>query len=182
MNEQPIQRVADGDEASAGEGGDSDSCPCISVTVDADDAEPPDPSWLGNRLSEAVRALGLDTVELSIAIVDDATMSRLHARHLDDPSTTDVLTFDLRDEPFEGVPEAGVFPPVDGELVLCLDEARRRSGERGHSTDRELLLYAVHGLLHLLGYDDRDAEAGSRMHEKEDELLEAIGVGRTYAG
>lgn len=181
MNEQPIQRVADGDE-SAGEGGEADSCPCISVTVDADDAEPPDSTWLRSRLAGAVAALGLGEVELSIAIVDDATMAQLHARHLEEGTTTDVLTFDLRDEPFAGVPEAGVWPPVDGEVVLCLDEARRRASERGHSTDRELLLYAVHGLLHLLGYDDRDGEAAGRMHEKEDELLEAIGVGRTYAG
>lgn len=181
MNEQPIQHVAGGQEAS-GESGDAEACQCISVAVDADDAEPPDSSWLTDRLGDVVRRLGVDAVELSIAIVDDAMMSRLHRRHLDDPATTDVLTFDLRDDPFVGAPEAGLLPPVDGELVLCLDEARRRAGERGHSTDRELLLYAVHGLLHLVGYDDQDPEAAARMHAKEDELLEAIGVGRTYAG
>lgn len=195
MIEQPIQHAADptADASARGEGGqgeaggdpaDPDPCSSLSITIataDAD-ADPPDADWLTRRLGEAIDQLGLDAVELSVAIVDDATMSRLHGEHLDDPTTTDVLSFDLRDEPWVGRPAAGAAPAVDGELVLCLDEARRRAAERGHSADRELLLYAVHGLLHLLGHDDHDETEAAGMHAQEDALLEAIGVGRTYAG
>jgi len=165
-------------------GGEDESGQRIAVTVDAEEGEPPDlsPRWLGDRLNAAADRLGVTDLSLSVVVVDDDRMATLHARYSGETGTTDVLTFDLRDEPFDGSPEAGLTPPVEGELVLCLDEARRRAAERGHPVDKELLLYAVHGLLHLVGYDDHDPEDRRRMHAREDELLEAIGVGPVYGG
>jgi probable rRNA maturation factor len=103
---------------------------------------------------------------LTVRLVVDAEMSRLHARHMNDPTTTDVLTF------------------VDGaeaDVAVCVDEARRRSAEMGHDLRRELLLYALHGLLHAVGFDDRTPADFERMHAEEDRLLAAIGVGATFA-
>jgi probable rRNA maturation factor len=62
-----------------------------------------------------------------------------------------------------------------------VDEARRQAAGRALPVERELLLYCVHGVLHCLGYDDHDDAEYVRMHAEEDRILEAIGVGRTFA-
>lgn len=114
------------------------------------------------------------TGEFRVAVVGDARMTDLHARHKGEASTTDVLTFDLAEE-------AGA---LDTDIVVCADEARRQAQARGHGVGEELALYAVHGLLHCTGYDDHDEEGefGARaMHAREDEILSAIGAGVVFA-
>lgn len=127
--------------------------------------------WLEGNLRRAAGLLGERRVALSVVLVDDEHMTRLHDQFMQMPETTDVLTFDLRDDP---------AAPIEGEVYVCVDEARRRAAEPGHRLDHELLLYALHGLLHLVGYDDREEAAWRQMHAKEDELLEALGVGRVF--
>ena len=61
-------------------------------------------------------------------------------------------------------------------MLLGLGVARRQATQRGHDVRLELLLYALHGLLHLLGEDDRTDADFRRMHEKENELLRALGL------
>lgn len=132
----------------------------------------PEPAaqWLRTQFSAAIAATGAAIDRIGIEIIDDDAMSALHARHLDDPTTTDVLTFAV------SAPDE----PVDVDIAVCLDEAERQATGRGHPIERELLLYALHGVLHTLGYDDHDDEAFHRMHAEEDRILEAIGVGRTF--
>jgi len=137
-------------------------------------APPPSPStaaWLDREIRRALRAAGVDRAELGVTVVGDTDMAELHRRHKDTPGTTDVLTFDLRDDPAD---------PIDADVVLCLDEAARQAAERGHGVELELLLYAVHALMHLLGEDDQDAASAGRMHRREDALLEALGHGRVF--
>lgn len=126
-------------------------------------------------LVDALRAL-LELVDrpcrrFTVEIVDDARMCLLHRRWHDDPTTTDVLTFPMSD-PGE---------PIDADVACCLDEAERRAGALGHDRARELVLYALHGLLHVLGHDDHEAAAFRRMHAEEDRLLEAVGLGALFA-
>jgi probable rRNA maturation factor len=127
------------------------------------------------RIAAALRAVlaahEVPAATLSIALVDDAAMIALHGQYLGIAETTDVLTFDLSDEGAEG---------VDGEIVICVDLAAREAALRQHALADEVLLYAVHGCLHLLGYDDLNAEDAARMHAREDELLTALGVGPVY--
>jgi probable rRNA maturation factor len=111
--------------------------------------------------------------EVRVKLVNDAEMIEAHARHCGDPTTTDVLTFDLSD--------GGGSRTLDVDLMLCADEARRQAGVRGHAIEQELLLYALHGMLHCVGYDDHDDAGYAAMHAEEDRILEAIGVGRTFA-
>jgi probable rRNA maturation factor len=151
--------------------------PAASLSVDiVDDRGLLDPArrrWLRER---AIAALGpLDTGgEVRARIVDDAEMAGAHQRWSGVAGTTDVLTFDLR----EAGPGAG---PLDVDLLICADQARRQAEARGFAVERELLLYIVHGVLHCLGHDDHDEAAAARMHAEEDRLLEAAGVGATYA-
>ncbi|MCH8804625.1 MAG: rRNA maturation RNase YbeY [Planctomycetes bacterium] len=120
-------------------------------------------------------AEGFDRGSLSIAVVGAAAMTTLHRLHLGREEPTDVLTFDLGTDCRHGI--------LDGEIVLCADMARRRAAARDKTlaTARaELALYLVHGLLHLAGYDDRDAATFRRMHRREDEILATLGLGGVF--
>ncbi len=113
---------------------------------------------------------GVAVARLHVEIVDDRSMSDFHARHSGVAGTTDVLTF----------LGSGNGEPIDVDIIACADEAARRAAEFGHGVERELLLYAVHGLLHCCGHDDHDQVAHDLMHAEEDRILSAIGVGPTF--
>jgi len=105
-------------------------------------------------------------------------MKRLHVDSLGISTTTDVLTFDLRDNPQKKDAEGA---PVELDTVICVDEARRRAAEFHHPLQHELLLYCLHSLLHVQGYNDTTRAQSDRMHAREDELLTAIGVGPVFS-
>jgi probable rRNA maturation factor len=124
-----------------------------------------DESWLRQHMERLLPMAAPSLNRFTLRLVDDSEMARLHARHMKDPTTTDVLTF------------------VDGDEVdvaVCVCEARRRSEEMGHELRRELLLYALHGMLHAAGMDDRTPEDFTRMHAEEDRLLAAAGLPPTF--
>lgn len=104
-------------------------------------------------------------VELSFALVDDAEMASLHARFSGVEGTTDVLAFPLMDTPL-----------LMGEVVISADTARREAARRGHPAYDEVVLYAVHGVLHLLGHDDHDPVARRRMRRAERRTLAELGL------
>ena len=126
--------------------------------------------WLEERATEALAVLGAGG-EVRVRAVGDAEMAAAHEKYSGVPGTTDVLTFDL------GESDGG----LDTDILVCVDEAGRQSGVRGHTVEQELLLYVVHGVLHCLGHDDHDPDAAARMHAEEDRVLAAVGVGVTYA-
>lgn len=123
-------------------------------------------SFLKQHVRAANQWLPNPLRELSIALVNDAAMSDLHLRFMNIPGPTDVLTFPLDDR--------------SGEVVICLPEARRRAKEHGSAVQNELLLYAIHGMLHLCGLDDRTPTEFDRMHRSEDEILIRLGVGAVF--
>lgn len=147
----------------------------IDLTIDTADCDPPLTGWLIPALQRVTQEAGVETGRMSLRVVDDREMASLHQRYSNVPGTTDVLTFDLRDDPVSPA------DPIDGDIVICLDEANRQAQARGHDTRIEALLYAVHGLLHLLGEDDHADEDYARMHRREDELLSSIGLGPVFA-
>jgi probable rRNA maturation factor len=109
--------------------------------------------------------------QVDVAVVGRREMARLNRQYLRHAGSTDVLSFDLGAGPAGG---------LCAEIVVCSDVAIRLAKARGHSTWKELLLYVTHGLLHAMGYDDRSSWDAKRMHAREDDLLEAFGVGRVY--
>lgn len=104
--------------------------------------------------------------EIDIAIVNDEQMATINQQFLNHQGTTDVITFDLSNEMLEN--------GVCGEIVICCDVAAREADERKLTTQRELLLYITHGLLHLLDYDDTKLRPRTRMHARQEELLDAF--------
>ncbi len=130
-------------------------------------------SYLKKKLIAAHRMLDTHLTELSVALVGDKRMSDLHMRFMGISGSTDVLTFplelDLRHR------------PTAGEVVVCVPEARRRAREQNTRVGCELLLYALHGMLHLSGWDDRTGRQFDRMHRMEDTILRRLGVGPVFA-
>jgi probable rRNA maturation factor len=109
---------------------------------------------------------------VSFALVGDTTMSKLHQQFLAIPGPTDVLTFELDHDAKGRV--------TSGEVIVCVPEARRQAKLHGTKIEHELLLYCLHGLLHLTGHDDLDDAAHRKMHRAEDRILTAIGVGPVF--
>ena len=128
--------------------------------------------FLRRNLRKARAILRLPLSELSIALVNDRRMSALHEQFLEVAGPTDVLTFPL-DLTAKG--EA-----ISGEVVICVPYARRAAKKHGVSVKNELLLYALHGMLHLGGLDDRTAAQYKRMHRIEDDILAQLGVGPVF--
>lgn len=106
---------------------------------------------------------------VSLAVVDDATIAELHSRYLGLAGPTDVMSFDLRDAPTGPGGRRG--GEVDGEVVVSVETARREARRRRIPVEQELLRYAVHGTLHLLGHRDDRPDRAAAMHRIEDEVL-----------
>ncbi|MGA2033356.1 MAG: rRNA maturation RNase YbeY [Thermoguttaceae bacterium] len=122
------------------------------------------------RLEEAVRVAlaetGLPEARISLAVVDDATIGRLNRRFLGHEGATDVLSFLL-----ERTDQC-----LEGEVVVSAETARRVAAEFGWTPAEELLLYVVHGTLHLAGYDDATAADRVRMRRRERACLARCGI------
>lgn len=131
-----------------------------------------DRDWLRASIARVIAASGVPVARIAVSVVGDDRMVELHRRHMSLDSTTDVLTF-AQNAPGE---------PVDVDIAICLDEAVRRGQGTAHGARGELLLYALHGILHAAGHDDLDEPSYRRMHAEEDRILEAAGFGRIFDG
>jgi len=123
----------------------------------------------GRIVQAAKEALGSKQISgLSIAIVNDEFMSRLHDEYLGGNRPTDVLAFDLGDRADPAV--------IDGEIVVSGDTARREAARRGLTAGEELLRYVIHGALHLRGMNDRLPAERQRMRREENRILALLRV------
>ena len=128
---------------------------------------------LRRMLPKARPLVGGAVREFSVAIVGDSKMAELHEQFMGIAGPTDVLTFEMEHD--------GRGRVTAGEVIVNVHEAARRAREHGVGVADELLLYAIHGLLHLSGYDDTTNSAYMKMHRKEDRVLTELGVGRVFA-
>lgn len=123
----------------------------------------------------ALEAEGEEAAEVSVLLGDDATVQALNRDYRGIDRPTDVLSFAQREG--EDLP-GGEVSPVLGDIVISLDRARAQAGEYGHSLERELGFLAVHGVLHLLGWDHADPEAEARMMARTEAILAPLGLSR----
>jgi probable rRNA maturation factor len=108
--------------------------------------------------------------DLSVVLVDEASMEQLHVQWMDEPGPTDVLSFpmdELRPGREDEEPQAGLL----GDVVLCPQVARRQARAAGHSAAEELLLLTTHGILHLLGFDHAEPDEEQEMFGLQRKLL-----------
>jgi len=114
--------------------------------------------------------------EVSVVLADDAVIRELNRRYRAKDAPTDVLSFAMQ----ESVPEEEFIEPEQGtermlgDIVISVERAREQAEEYGHSFEREMGYLAVHGILHLLGYDHESQNDKEIMRRKEEEILKAF--------
>lgn len=111
-------------------------------------------------------AEGALPIHVSVVLSDHDTVRRLNVAYLDHDYNTDVLSFSMRD--------ADASDAVEGEVYVDLDTAQERHEEFDTSFEREAYRYVVHGVLHLVGYDDATEDGQETMHERENQYLDAV--------
>lgn len=89
-------------------------------------------------------------------LVSDRVIARIHQNFMNDPSPTDVITFH------------------HGEVIVSLETAKRQAEEFGETYEREVARYMIHGLLHLAGWEDHDAEERQEMHRHQEAILAEV--------
>ncbi|GLC88575.1 rRNA maturation RNase YbeY [Lysinibacillus piscis] len=131
-------------------------------------------------LQHAATSEGItEETEVSVTFVTNDTIQDINREYRDKDQPTDVISFAL-EELGEGEMEV-VFegmPRILGDIIISTDRAQEQAEEYGHSFERELGFLAVHGFLHLLGYDHMDPADEQVMFGKQDAILQSFGLGR----
>jgi probable rRNA maturation factor len=125
---------------------------------------------LVSAVAMVLRDYHVASAEISIAVVDDAMMREFNRQYLNHDYETDVLSF-LLDETEE---------TLIGQLIISTDTAARVAGELGIEMEHELVLYVIHGTLHLVGLDDTDADSVEDMRAAEREYLHRLGLSHCW--
>lgn len=139
----------------------------ISLTNETE--TPVDAELIGRAIRWALDDSPYDEATVSVAVVDDETIHELNRQFLAHDYPTDVLSFTLEEDP----------PRLEGEIIVSVDTARQNALEAGWSADDELLLYVIHGTLHLAGYLDKDPDDYAEMRAAEAAVLDRLGVKRS---
>jgi probable rRNA maturation factor len=103
--------------------------------------------------------------EINVSFVDDDYMTELHIKWMDEPGTTDVLSFpmDMPETPGEAV--------TLGDIVISPVVAAQQAAQQGHSIEHEIFILATHGLLHILGYDHADKAEEKVMFDLQEKIV-----------
>ena len=140
--------------------------------VDSSGSPGPDPEALRAQAAFLLDRLHLaPETEVSIALVDEAEMTRLHVTWMDEPGPTDVLSFPM-DDLRPGNPSGPRVKGILGDIVLCPAVAARQGEDAGHAASVELALLLTHGVLHLLGHDHAEPDEHEVMFALQAELLQ----------
>ena len=126
---------------------------------------------LAEHVREALRLHPL--VDVGVIFVDEAPMTNLHVRWMDEPGPTDVLSFPM-DELRPGSEEMLSAEGVLGDVVICPQVARRQAEAAGHEEINEILMLLTHGMLHLVGFDHAEPEEEKEMFALQKELLDSF--------
>lgn len=117
--------------------------------------------------------------ELSVTFVTNEAIHAINKEYRQKDAPTDVISFAL-EELGEGETAiiAEGMPRILGDIIISIDRTREQAVDFGHSFERELGFLAVHGFLHVLGYDHMEPEDEKIMFGKQDEILESYGLSR----
>ncbi|MGQ9009338.1 rRNA maturation RNase YbeY [Bacillus stercoris] len=134
-----------------------------------------------NLLQFAAKREGVqDQAEVSVTIVTNDDIQQINKEYRGKDTPTDVISFALEEEGEGEVEIVGAeMPPVLGDIIISADRTREQAEEYNHSFKRELGFLAVHGFLHLLGYDHMTKEEEEEMFTKQKDLLDAYGLKRS---
>jgi len=135
---------------------------------------------LEDLLELAAREEGIEEeAELSLTLTDNENIREINRDYRGKDQPTDVISFALEEE---GEGETGIvgadMPRVLGDIIISFDRAQEQAAEYSHSLSRELGFLAVHGFLHLLGYDHMNDQDEKKMFGRQEEILGAFGLER----
>jgi probable rRNA maturation factor len=117
---------------------------------------------------------GLDNILFNVIIVDNSKIRELNRDYRNIDRETDVISFALEDDKSFNLEEIRVL----GDIYISIEKARSQALEYGHSFKRELSFLAIHGFLHLLGYDHMEREEEEIMFKKQEEVLSRYEINR----
>ena len=139
----------------------------IEIIVDEDVNYVANKQRLRDACTTATSLRGFHQGEIGIRVTTDVAIHQINRDHLGHDYPTDVISF----------PYAANEPHIEGELVVSVDTAAERANELGWTVDHELLLYVVHGTLHITGMDDHEPQDRLAMRRAEREVMLRLGVG-----
>jgi probable rRNA maturation factor len=117
--------------------------------------------------------------EVSISFVDNERIRIINRDYRGKDQPTDVISFALEEKGEGEIEIVGAdIPPLLGDIIISIPKAKEQAKEYGHSFMRELGFLAVHGFLHLLGYDHKTEEEEKVMFSKQKDILERYGLTR----
>ena len=126
-------------------------------------------------LYSAIKKEKLENISFNLIIVDNKYIHELNKTYRNIDRETDVITFALEDEDTIIIPNN---ERILGDIYISIDKAKEQSESYGHSLKRELCFLAVHGFLHLFGYDHMKEEDEKVMFSLQEEILNEMGVTR----
>lgn len=116
----------------------------------------------------------LSNGEFNVIIVNEEKIHDLNREYRGIDRVTDVISFALEDDKSFNIEDYRML----GDIYICLNKVKEQANEYGHSFKRELSFLAIHGLLHLLGYDHMNEEDEKVMFDKQEEVLKRYGIER----
>lgn len=117
-------------------------------------------------------------VEVSVSFVNNEIIQELNRDYRDLDVPTDVLSFPQDNEEDFCLPKG--FPKMLGDIIISTERAKEQAKEYGHGVTREVVYLAIHGFLHLAGYDHETEEEQKVMREQEETILKELDLGRDY--
>ena len=118
-------------------------------------------------LTYAMTEIKLNTeCDLNVGFIDDEYMTQLHIKWMDEPGSTDVLSFPM------DMPEHEGEVVTLGDIMISPTFAAAQALTAGHSTEHEIYILATHGLLHIIGYDHAEAEEEKIMFALQEQIVE----------
>lgn len=131
-----------------------------------------------NHASEMENIQGV--AEVSITFMTDEIIQKVNAEYRGKDTPTDVISFALEEMTEGEVPVIAMegIPTVLGDILISIDTATRQAEEYGHDFKREMGFLALHGFLHLLGYDHMTEADETNMFGRQKEILDSFGLGR----
>jgi probable rRNA maturation factor len=131
-------------------------------------------------LQFTAKKLEIGAAELSLSFVDNPTIHQINLEYRGKDRPTDVISFALEEMEEGEIEIVGEdVPRVLGDIIISVPMAKEQAEDLGHSFERELGFLAVHGFLHLLGYDHMNEQDEKEMFSLQDQILKEFGLPRT---
>ncbi len=155
--------------------------------IEGEEFSPSLRAYMKTAFNAAVKQYALPyAASVTVTLVDEESIREYNKENRNIDSVTDVLSFPLQDF-YEGEADFDAVSDAEfdedgslmlGDVVICLNVAKKQAEEYGHSLERETVYLFVHSILHLLGFDHMEDEEKARMRAAEEKIMTKIGLTR----